>query len=166
MERRKSELLDDVIMRFMRQSGLEMPLNQYRLIQSWADVAGQLVAEQTKEIFIRNQTLYVRVTSPAMRANLMMNRTRLTSLLNKQVGADVITNIALMYGLIQKDNLAKPDRINTWERLCQVVSCLGHQILNARCNKEEKTISCNQAFLLPPRPSHWRAPDDVEAGIS
>ncbi len=96
MERRKSELLDDVIMRFMRQSGLEMPLNQYRLIQSWADVAGQLVAEQTKEIFIRNQTLYVRVTSPAMRANLMMNRTRLTSLLNKQVGADVITNIALM----------------------------------------------------------------------
>lgn len=96
MERRKSELLDDVIMRFMRQSGLEMPLNQYRLIQSWADVAGELVAEQTKEIFIRNQTLYVRVTSPAMRANLMMNRTRLTSLLNKQVGADVITNIALM----------------------------------------------------------------------
>ena len=85
-----------LIMRFMRQSGLEMPLNQYRLIQSWADVAGQLVAEQTKEIFIRNQTLYVRVTSPAMRANLMMNRTRLTSLLNKQVGADVITNIALM----------------------------------------------------------------------
>ena len=96
MERRKSEQLDDVIMRFMRQSGLEMPLNQYRLIQSWSTVVGQIVAEQTKEIFIRNQTLYVRVTSPAIRANLMMNRTRLVTLLNKQVKADVIANIALM----------------------------------------------------------------------
>lgn len=96
MERRKSEQLDDVIMRFMRQSGLEMPLNQYRLIQSWSTVVGQIVAEQTKEIFIRNQTLYVRVASPAIRANLMMNRTRLVALLNKQVKADVIANIALM----------------------------------------------------------------------
>lgn len=96
MERRKSEQLNDVIMRFLRQSGLEMPLNQYRLIQAWNDVAGKMVAEQTKEIFIKNQTLYVRVSSPAIRANLMMNRSRLVVLLNRQVGADVIVNIALM----------------------------------------------------------------------
>ncbi len=96
MERRKSEELSNILLRFMRESGLESPLNQYRLINSWSEVAGESVAKQTSEIFIRNQALYVRIKSPALRANLMMSRQRLVSLLNASVKADVITEIVLI----------------------------------------------------------------------
>lgn len=96
MERRKSEELTDVLLRFMRASGLETPLNQHRLIEAWPEVAGQLAAEQTRNLYIRNQTLYVQVSSPALRANLMMDRARLTSLLNNHVKANVITDVVVM----------------------------------------------------------------------
>lgn len=94
MERKKSELLSAVLLRYLRESGLESPLNQYRLVQAWADVAGEAVAAQTRELAIRNQTLVVKIASPALRANLMMRRRQLVQHLNQTVRAEVITDIA------------------------------------------------------------------------
>lgn len=94
MERKKSELLSEVLLRYLRESGLESPLNQYRLVQAWVDVAGEAVAAQTRELAIRNQTLVVKIASPALRANLMMRRRQLVQHLNQTVRAEVITDIA------------------------------------------------------------------------
>lgn len=94
MERKKSELLSAVLLRYLRESGLESPLNQYRLVQAWADVAGEAAAAQTRELAIRNQTLVVKIASPALRANLMMRRRQLVQHLNQTVRAEVITDIA------------------------------------------------------------------------
>ncbi len=83
-------------MRFMRENGLESPLNQYRIVNAWGEVAGKMVAEQTREVYIRNQSLYVRIAVPALRANLMMNRRQLVALLNQTVQANVITDIVFL----------------------------------------------------------------------
>lgn len=96
MERRKSEKLTNVLLRFMRESGLETPLNQYRLIEAWPEVAGSVVASNTREVYIRNQTLYVRLSRPALRANLQMLREQLVRQLNARVQAFVITDIVFL----------------------------------------------------------------------
>lgn len=96
MERRKSEKLTNVLLRFMRESGLETPLNQYRLVEAWPEVAGSVVASYTKEVYIRNQTLYVRLSRPALRANLQMIREQLVRQLNAKVQAFVITDIVFL----------------------------------------------------------------------
>lgn len=96
MERRKSEKLTNVLLRFMRESGLETPLNQYRLIEAWPEVAGSVVASYTREVYIRNQTLYVRLSRPALRANLQMLREQLVRQLNARVQAFVITDIVFL----------------------------------------------------------------------
>ena len=44
-------------------------------------------------LYIRNQTLYVHLTSAALRQELMMGREKLVRALNQKVGATVITNI-------------------------------------------------------------------------
>ena len=96
MERRKSEAISDVLQRFLRQEGLETPLAQYRLIQAWPQVAGQAVANATTELYIKNQTLYARLTSAVLRSELMMQRQALAYALNQYVQAQVITDVVLM----------------------------------------------------------------------
>ncbi len=96
MERRKSENLTDVVVRFLRDSGLQTPLNEYRIVASWREVMGELVAEQTTEIFIRSQVLHVRLSSPALRANLLMNRKRICQMLNEKVGVFVVADLVVM----------------------------------------------------------------------
>ena len=62
MFRKDVQQLRDLILRNLRAQGLETPLLQKRLIDSWPEVAGELVANYTQGIFIKNQTLFVHLT--------------------------------------------------------------------------------------------------------
>ncbi len=77
----------------LRRDGLETPLLQKRLIDSWEKVAGNIIARYTGERFIRNQTLFIKVTNPALRADLSMQRSKYVRLLNAEVGSMVIADI-------------------------------------------------------------------------
>lgn len=93
MERRKEESLDKILLRFLRQSQLETPLYEYRLIQSWGEVAGKAIERYTKDLKIYNQVLYVSLRSATLRSELLMRRTELVRKLNQHVGSNVITDI-------------------------------------------------------------------------
>ena len=93
MFRKDVQQVKDLILRNLRAQGLETPLLQKRLIDAWPEVAGDMVAGYTEGLYIRNQTLFVHLTSPALRANMMMMRTELAKKLNAHVGAQVIAEI-------------------------------------------------------------------------
>lgn len=93
MFRRKVQTLDDVVNGFLRREGLEMPLLQRRLIDSWDVVVGKTIAKYSQEKFIKNQTLFVKIANPALRSDLSMMQAELTRKLNNYVGSMVIANI-------------------------------------------------------------------------
>ncbi|MGL4519679.1 MAG: DciA family protein [Phocaeicola sp.] len=93
MRKRNSEQIGDVIRKIFRQDGLETPLNEYRLVQAWKDVVGAAIANYTTNIYIKNQILYVHLSSSVLRQELMMGRELLVRNLNQQVGSQVIINI-------------------------------------------------------------------------
>ena len=93
MKRNKSEALTDIVRAVLRLNGLEAPLNEYRLVQSWPVVVGDDVARLTTDLSVRAGVLFVRVKSPALRSNLLMQRRQLVDRLNGAVGAAVITDI-------------------------------------------------------------------------
>ncbi|MDE5947651.1 MAG: DUF721 domain-containing protein, partial [Prevotella sp.] len=74
MFKRDVYAIRDLIMRNLRVQGLETPLLQKRLIDAWPQVAGPLIARYTVATAIRNQTLWVRLSNPALRADLSMRR--------------------------------------------------------------------------------------------
>jgi predicted nucleic acid-binding Zn ribbon protein len=83
----------ELIMRNLRVQGLETPLLQKRLVESWPVVAGAAIARYTTDVGIRNQTLFVCLSVPAMRADLSMRRQEFVRRLNEYVGAQVIADI-------------------------------------------------------------------------
>lgn len=93
MRKSNIERIDAVIQQFMRINGIETPYNQYRLIQAWPIVMGPHIQRYTGDIFIKNQTLHVQITSPAVKQNLLMEHRALARKLNEHVGAQVIEDI-------------------------------------------------------------------------
>lgn len=93
MKRNNTEQVGDVIRRLLRQEGLETPLNEYRLIEAWKDVVGPVIARYTMNLYIKNQVLYVHLSSSVLRQELSMSRTLLIRNLNAQVGSQVIVNV-------------------------------------------------------------------------
>lgn len=93
MFRKEVQNIRDLIMRNLRVQGLETPLLQKRLVEAWPTVAGPLIARYTQDAAIRNQTLWIRLSNPALRADLSMRRQDFVRRLNEYVGSQVITDI-------------------------------------------------------------------------
>lgn len=64
MFKRNIESLKDILLRNLREQGLETPLMQKRLMEAWPEVAGPVVARYTLNTYIYNQTLFVRLSNP------------------------------------------------------------------------------------------------------
>ena len=88
MFRRDVKSVKELIMRTLREQGLETPL-----VEAWPEVAGEAIARYTLNTYIYNQTLYVRLSNPALRADLSMRRQEFTQKLNDVVGEQVITDV-------------------------------------------------------------------------
>lgn len=93
MFRKSVKELREVLQGNLRALGLETPLLQRRLIGKWPEVAGEFVARRTLSISVENQTLVVRLSSPAIRSDLYMRRQSLVERLNASVGSQVIADI-------------------------------------------------------------------------
>ena len=85
--------IGELILKNLRAQGLETPLQQKRLIEAWPEVMGDMIAGYTQEVFIKNQTLHVKLTNPALRADLAMMRADIVKKLNATVGSQVIVEI-------------------------------------------------------------------------
>ncbi len=85
----------------LRNQGLETPLQQRRLVNAWNEVISekfdteisQLIIESTESKDIRNQTLWVKILSPAIRQELQMRTSDLVATLNNKAGSYLISNI-------------------------------------------------------------------------
>jgi predicted nucleic acid-binding Zn ribbon protein len=93
MRRKNSEHIRDIISRYIREEGIETPLNQYRILQAWTAVMGEGITQYTGEMFIKSQTLYIKIKSSALRQELSATQKQLVQRLNSQVNAQVITEI-------------------------------------------------------------------------
>ena len=93
MFRRSSTPIKEVILKALREQGLETPLLQKRLIDAWPEVMGEAINAYTENLFIRNQTLFVHLTNPALRMELSMQRQDIVQRLNEYVGSQVIAEI-------------------------------------------------------------------------
>ena len=96
MFKRHVKNVGEVLMQNLRILGLETPLLQKRLIESWPTVAGDAIARYTTDVSIYNQTLYVKLSMPALRADLSMRRQDFVRLLNEHVGSQVIADIRFL----------------------------------------------------------------------
>ena len=93
MKRKQAQPIGDIIRKFLRDEGLETPLNQHRLISSWGEVMGNGILHYTGDIFIKNQTLWVKINSSVLRQELGIGRSQIVRRLNEHVGSQVITDV-------------------------------------------------------------------------
>ena len=93
MFKRDVQSLKDILLRNLREQGLETPLLQKRLVDSWPEVAGPVIARYTLNTYIYTQTLYVRLSNPSLRADLSLMRGELVKKLNAVVGQQVISDV-------------------------------------------------------------------------
>lgn len=96
MKRVKPQTITELLPLFLREEGLETPLQQYRIThQGWVSVVGRTIAEHTEKLTIYNQVLYVQCDSAAVKQELIMRRSEIIRKLNLYVDSYVVNNLVV-----------------------------------------------------------------------
>lgn len=95
MRRSETQNIRDIVNAILKQQGLDGKMAENRLINSWEELLGKSIANSTRDIYIRDKTLFVYLRSSVVRHELMMIRSELIKRLNEKAGANVINTIVL-----------------------------------------------------------------------
>jgi len=95
--------LEQLLMRLR----LQEPMEGWKAVDLWAEVAGERVASRTRAVGFRDGTLYVRVESAAWMNELTYLRLQFLRELNKRIGDDLVKEIRLQP---EESDTGTPDR--------------------------------------------------------
>ena len=97
MQRKKMQSIGEALADFLRESGLEKPIMERRIIELWPQLMGESVARLTRDVEVTDGVLYVRLSSAALRSQLFEIRFELVKKLNDAVGCEgVIRDVRLL----------------------------------------------------------------------
>ena len=74
---------------------LNSGLNNVKVQKLSPDTLGSNVNSYTKEITLKNKTLYVSLSSSVLRQELSYGKQKIVDLINKEIGDEIITKIVL-----------------------------------------------------------------------
>ena len=85
--------LGEVIDKLMKAYRLDGKLKEMDVIQAWGEMMGLAVANRTKNIQIRNKTLFLTMDSAVMRDELSYGKEVIIQRVNEKAGFEMITNV-------------------------------------------------------------------------
>lgn len=95
MRRSQTLNISEIISSLLKDQGLEEKLYENRLMNSWETLLGKTISKYTRSMYIKDKVLFVYLTSPVVKNEVMMIRDELVKRLNEKAGKNVIDKIVL-----------------------------------------------------------------------
>ncbi len=93
MKRTEAKSIAEIIGDFMQQEDIEDAVLEQKALRLWQQVVGPGVNRMTTERYVENGVITVKISSAALRNDLMLTRTAIIAQLNELVGKPVIREI-------------------------------------------------------------------------
>jgi len=94
---KKSNLikLGDAISQLFKQEKLDVKISQFTIKNSWSDIVGAVVAKNTSDIYFNDKTIFITMTSAALKNELSYRKEELISNINKFCGYKLVDHIVI-----------------------------------------------------------------------
>tara|TARA_B100001175_G_scaffold304029_1_gene299623 strand:+ start:451 stop:732 length:282 start_codon:yes stop_codon:yes gene_type:complete len=80
---------------FLKKNRLENGLLDLEVKKVWFEVMDNGVANYTRDVNLKNKTLYVKLNSPALREELSYGKEKLINIINQKFKNEIINKIVL-----------------------------------------------------------------------
>jgi predicted nucleic acid-binding Zn ribbon protein len=95
MRRNQTRQLGDLIKDCLDDMNISRTLKEKRIVNQWGDLLGKAIASRTKQVYIKDRTLHVHLTSSVVRNELMMIQREIKEKINELAGEQLIDKIVI-----------------------------------------------------------------------
>jgi len=88
--------LKDAIDRLLNTYRLKGKLHETQLVQSWEKVMGRMIEKHTRDLYIKNRKLYVKLDSAVLRQELVYARTSVLEKVNQELGSHAVDEVIFL----------------------------------------------------------------------
>lgn len=92
---KNQQSLEEALKEFISTNNLQGGIDEVNVRDSWARVLGNGVNQYTKSVTLRNDILYVNLSSSVLREELSLGTSRIIAMLNEDLGREVIQKLIL-----------------------------------------------------------------------
>lgn len=85
--------LKDLIPQMLQENKLKKGMDQMYVKEAWAEVMGQGVANYTESVSLKNHTIFVKLTSAALREELQYGQDKIVKMMNEALSEISIRSI-------------------------------------------------------------------------
>lgn len=96
MRRTNDKTLKEAIEQMLQVYKLKRRFDETALIAAWPEMMGRSVANRTKQLYIRDSKLFIRIESSVLKNELVMIRSQILEKLNERAGSKVLDEIVFL----------------------------------------------------------------------
>ena len=96
MRKANDKSIKEAIEQMMQVYKIKRKFDETGVIASWPDIVGKSVANRTKELFIHDKKLFLRIESSVIKNELMLMRTQIISKINDEAKGILIEEIIFL----------------------------------------------------------------------
>lgn len=94
MRKRNTESIGEVLRQFFEENQfIKKKVAESRAVTGWSQLLGTMISSYTTNVYLRNNVLYVSLSSSVLRSELNMAKDRLINKLNEHAGMHVVNDI-------------------------------------------------------------------------
>jgi hypothetical protein len=96
MRKTNDKSLKEAIEQMMQVYKIKRKFDETGIIAAWPDLVGKPVANRTKELFIHDKKLFLRIESSVIKNELMLMRAQIIEKINNEARSELIVEIIFL----------------------------------------------------------------------
>lgn len=96
MSRNNDKTIKEAIDHLLDSYRLRKKFDETSLIAAWPELMGTAISNRTKQLYINDRKLFLRVESSVIKNELLMMQTQIIKRLNEKAGHEVIDSIVFL----------------------------------------------------------------------
>ncbi len=91
----KLKPIKNIIESFVEQASISDGIFNIKIQKAWENAVEKKILDYTKEIYVKGDILYIKVSNPILKQEILYSRQKVINLINEELEKDLIKKIVL-----------------------------------------------------------------------
>ena len=91
----KLKPIKNIIESFVEQDSISHGIFNIKIQKAWENAVEKKILDYTKEIYVKGDILYIKVSNPILKQEILYSRQKVINLINEELEKDLIKKIVL-----------------------------------------------------------------------